>query len=59
MFCLGMTGYYHKFWMTFSGLVTNLSKKGMTFVWDTDCQKVFEKVKAILSSVLVAPGFEK
>ena len=41
--------------------MTNLLKKGTKFCWSSECQKSFDKIKAILtnSPVLLAPNFEK
>ena len=61
---LGMAGYYRKFCNNFSIIaepLTNLLGKRVKYVWTDDCQKSFDKLKAILKSapVLLAPSFEK
>ena len=48
---LGMAGYYRKFCNNFSVIaepLTNLLGKRVKFVWTDNCQKSFEKLKAIL-----------
>ena len=61
---LGMAGYYRKFCNNFSIIaepLTNLLGKRVKFIWTDNCQKSFEKLKAILKSapVLLAPNFDK
>ena len=61
---LGMAGYYRKFCINFSVIaepLTNLLGKRVKFIWTDNCQKSFEKLKAILKSapVLLAPRFDK
>ena len=61
---LGMAGYYRKFCNNFSAIaepLTNLLGKKAKYVWTDDCQKSFDKLKAILRSapVLLAPSFDK
>ena len=61
---LGMAGYYRKFCNNFSVFaepLTNLLSKKAKYVWTDDCQKSFDKLKAILRSapVLLAPSFDK
>ena len=61
---LGMAGYYRKFCNNFSIIaepLTNLLGKKVKFIWTDNCQKSFEKLKAILKSapVLLAPSFDK
>ena len=61
---LGMAGYYRKFCNNFSVIaepLTNLLGKRVKYVWTDDCQKSFDKLKAILKSapVLLAPSFNK
>ena len=61
---LGMAGYYRKFCNNFSVIaepLTNLLGKRVKFIWTDNCQKSFEKLKAILKSapVLLAPRFNK
>ena len=48
---LGMSGFYRKFVPNYSSLVsplTNLLKAKVNYVWSEECQKSFEKLKAIL-----------
>ena len=61
---LGMAGYYRKFCNNFSVIsepLTNLLGKRVKFIWTDNCQKSFEKLKAILKSdpVHLAPRFNK
>lgn len=61
---LGSAGYYRRFCRNFSDIVTplsNLLRKNVKFVWNDECQRAFEAVKAILSNspVLMTPNFEK
>ena len=61
---LGMAGYYRKFCYNFSIIaepLTNLLGKRVKFIWTYNCQKSFEKLKAILKSdpVPLAPSFDK
>ena len=61
---LGMAGYYRKFCNNFSVIaepLTNLLGKRVKYVWTDDCQKSFDKLKAVLKSaqVLLAPSFDK
>ena len=61
---LGMAGYYRKFCNNFSVIaepLTNLLGKRVRFIWTDNCQKSFDKLKAILKSapVLLAPSFNK
>ena len=61
---LGMAGYYRKFCHNFSVIaepLTNLLGKRTKYVWDNDCRKSFDKLKAILKSapVLLAPNFDR
>ena len=64
MHFLSMAGYYRKFCNNFSIIaepLTNLHGKRVKFVWTDNCQKSFEKFKAILKSapVFLAPSFDK
>ena len=59
---LGMAGFYRKFVPNFSTVVnplTNLLKGKVKYVCTDECQKAFEKLKAILANelVLAAPDF--
>ena len=61
---LEMAGYYRKFCNNFSVMaepLTNLLGKRVKFIWTDNCQKSFDKLKAILKSapVLLAPSFDK
>ena len=61
---LGMAGYYRKFCDNFSVIaepLTNLLSKRTKFIWTNDCQKSFDKLKAILRNepVLLAPILQK
>lgn len=57
---LGLAGYYRCFCANFSTVVaplTHLLKAGVKYIWSSQCQVAFEKVKALLCSapVLAAP----
>ena len=59
---LGMAGFYRKFCPNFSSVsspLTRLLCKKIEFIWTDECQKAFDKLKAILKSapVLTAPSF--
>ena len=61
---LCMAGYYRKFCNNFSVIaepLTNLLGKRVKYVWTDDCQKSFDKLRAILKSVpvLLALSFDK
>ena len=61
---LGMSGYYRKFCKNFSTVaapMTQLLKKDQRFVWTSECQDAFNRIKSLLISapVLVAPNFSK
>ena len=61
---LVMAGYYRKFCNNFSVIaepLTNLLGKWVKYVWTDNCQKSFDKLKAIHkgASVLLAPSFNK
>ena len=64
MHFLGMAGYNRKLCNNFSVIeepLTNLLGKRVKIIWTDNCQKSFEKLKAILKSapVLLAPSFDK
>ena len=64
MLFLCMAGYYKKFCYNFSFIaepLKNLLGKRVKIIWTDNCQKSFEKLKAILKSapVLLAPSFDK
>ena len=57
---LGLAGYYRKFIKDFSKMatpLTRLTKKGMQFIWDSQCQDAFDSLKRKLTSapVLMIP----
>ena len=61
---LGVCQYYRRFVRHFSDVASslnNLLKKGAKFVWDSQCQNSFDKLKVLLSSppILAFPNFEK
>ena len=50
---LGHAGYYRRFIMDFSKIAKPLYKlleKEAKFIWDADCQKSFEELKAYLTT---------
>lgn len=61
---LGLTGYYRRF-IKHYGLISrplsNLLKKGVSFVWTTTTEKAFQQLKQALvtAPVLVLPNFQK
>ena len=61
---LGMAGYYRKFCPNFSSItepLTRLLGKNVKFVWTSECEAAFEKLKAVLvnTPVLTAPDFNR
>nr|XP_054765774.1 putative aminopeptidase W07G4.4 [Lytechinus pictus] len=59
-----MSGFYRKFVPNYSTVVsplTNLLKAKVKYAWSDECQRSFEKLKAILVNepVLAAPNFTK
>ena len=58
---LGLVGYYQRFIEGFSKLalpLTKLTRKGQTFVWNTQCEHSFQTLKEKLTNapVLVLPN---
>ena len=61
---LGLAGYYRKFIQDFlkiSTPLTRLTKKGVQFIWSTECQKAFDILKTKLTSapVLTIPSNDR
>ncbi|XP_031106210.1 uncharacterized protein LOC116010851 [Ipomoea triloba] len=61
---LGLVNYYRRFIEGYSkraAPLTDLLKKGKTWVWSEDCQKAFDDLKAAVSQepVLALPNFTK
>jgi hypothetical protein len=61
---LGLTGYYRKYIKGYSklaGLLFELTKKDVVFVWNQDCQKAFADLKKALmgAPILVRPNFKE
>ena len=61
---LGLCSYYRKFILNFSSIVkplTRLTEKDVKFVWSSDCDQAFEKLKTCLvnTPVLVYPDLTK
>ena len=53
---LGLAGYYRRFVKDFSLLatpMTQLTRKGVKFEWDSQCEASFQKLKRLLTTVLV------
>jgi len=51
----GLADYYQMLIEEFSKLalpLTQLTRKGQTFVWDTKCEKSFQEFKKMLTSTL-------
>ena len=60
---LGHAGFYRRFIMEFSKIdkpLYKLLKKGAKFIWNADCQKSFEELKAYLTTALIvrAPNWK-
>ena len=58
---LGLVGYYWRFISGFSSLalpLTQLTRKGIPFVWDDSCEQSFQELKTRLTSapVLAVPS---
>ena len=61
---LGLAGYYRKFIQDFSRIatpLTHLTKKGVQFVWSSQCQEAFDCLKQKLTTapVLMIPSSEQ
>ncbi|KAL4085164.1 hypothetical protein QTP88_027456 [Uroleucon formosanum] len=61
---LGLTGYYRNFVPDYGKIakpITNLLRKGIEFIWTSECQEAFEKLKIILCNepLLQYLDFEK
>lgn len=61
---MGMANWYRRFIPNFADVtapITNLTKKGVKFCWNSDAEIAFDKLKTLLSTapVLVNPNFEK
>jgi hypothetical protein len=61
---LGLTGYYRKYVRGYSrlaGLLFELTKKDVAFVWNQDCQQAFDSLKRTLvdAPILVRPDFQR
>ena len=59
---LGLANYYRRFVPRFSFIarpLNNLTRKGVKFHWDTNCQEAFDKLKRALTSapILAYPDF--
>ena len=58
---LGLAGYYRRFIRDFSSIassLTGLTRQGVPFIWDHDCEANFNELKARLTSapVLTLPS---
>jgi hypothetical protein len=61
---LGLTGYYRNYIKGYSklaGLLFELTKKDVAFVWTQDCQRAFDTLKKALMGalILVRPNFKE
>jgi len=61
---LGLTGYYRKFikdYANISSPLSNLTRKGIPFVWTEKCQQAFEilRDKLISKPILQYPDFSQ
>jgi len=61
---LGLTGYYRKYVRRYSrlaGLLFELTKKDVAFVWNQDCQQAFDSLKRALvdAPILVRLDFKR
>ena len=53
---LGLAGYYRRFINDFSSIassLTALTRQGVPFIWNHDCEASFNELKARLTSTLV------
>ena len=61
---LGLAGYYRKFIPDFYKIatpMTQLTKKGVQFIWSAQCQEAFELLKRMLTTapVLIIPSSDR
>ncbi|XP_066969202.1 uncharacterized protein [Macrobrachium rosenbergii] len=61
---IGMPRHYRRFVKNFADIaqpLTNLLKKNTKFLWSTECEKAFNKLKSVLVSepILSSPNFNK
>ena len=61
---LGITGYYRKFVLGYAKIAAplhRLTSIKVVFIWTTDCQEAFEKLKEIITSypILRTPDYNK
>jgi len=61
---LGLTGYYRKYVRGYSklaGLLFELTRKDVAFIWDVDCEQAYQALKAALvdAPVLTRPDFKR
>jgi hypothetical protein len=61
---LGLANYFRRFFQGYSKMVvplTNLTRKDMRWIWTSECQEAFEKVKHALTNapVLAPPDLGK
>jgi len=61
---LGLVGYYRRFVENVSFIahpLHSLLKKGVTFLWNSECERAFNELKSVLmkNPILVHPNFDK
>ena len=53
---MGLVGYYRRFIKGFSNIgcaITSLQKKGVKFLWTSECEERFQEMKSLLTNALV------
>jgi hypothetical protein len=53
---MGPTGYYRRFIKRFSKIgfpINSLQKKGVKFIWTSECEEIFQELKYLLTDAIV------
>jgi hypothetical protein len=53
---MGLAGYYRRFIKGFSKIgfpITSLQKKGVKFIWTSECEEIFQEMKYLLTNACV------